>query len=280
MMTTDKIATDLDAVQPASYVDWTGFLLRAMKRFAALLVAVPLALAVAAAVTYVPTWESIKTIRIGFVDGKPAEVAFALQERINNHWFRDRVVKSIGLDPEDPAVRTLRKAMRISAITPELVRVRVVGRSPEESARLLEALVAQIVSEYEGVREMKHQALMARLQAMQRDLAERREAMQKLTSTMIAGGRPNDGLAGIAVLYQASQSSDLNMLEDRVHRFADRLGPEMTWPTSTFVQTTTTIDPSEPSRSMRTLVAAALGFLSAAVISFLLHWYLVRRQGV
>lgn len=279
MMTPDKdFAAGLGAAALAHYVDWTGFLLTAVRRFILLVAALPLALGVAAALSYVPSWESVKTVRLGFVDGKPAEVAPALQERINNRWFRDDVLAAIGLDPEDPVARRLRKGMSVGTVTPELVRMRAVGRSQEESARLLDALAARVEKDYEAVRESKVQALRARLAALEGDLAERRETLKKLGQSLTATTRAADALPGIAFLYHASQSAELKQLEDRIAVFRDRLGPETTWPTSTFVQTTTSEDLSAPSRRGRTLVAAGLGLAAAVLASFLLHWYLRRRE--
>lgn len=267
----------MGAAALARYIDWTAFLWAAVRRFALLVVAVPLALGTAAALTHVQSWESVRTLRLGFVDGKPAEVGPALQERINNRWFRDSVIQAAGMDTDEAQARKLRKGMSAGAITPELIRVRAVGRNPEESEKLLDAFAGRIEKDYESVREVKLQALRTRLGNLERDLVERRETLNKLGQSLTATTRPIDGLPGIAFLYHASQSAELKQIEDRIVAFRDRLGPETTWPTATFVQTITAPDTSAPSRLGRIVVTAMLGFAAAVIFSFLMHWFLTRR---
>jgi hypothetical protein len=256
------------------------------------------AIAYGYAVAFVPKlWEASVLVQIGQIGEalpspqmsirapRPIEPPARVVERIGLASFEGAVLVRLGLpnDYEDPRSELLRDSLRARLLErANLVSIAVRAQSPEEAARSLEAVIAELAGIHarlgaHSVERLKGALSEARA-ALQAAEAER-DAARTQFSRAIARSTTHFSEGVLAAEVLSTRDDQVRRATDNVRALEVQLGPEFTFPTSAYETTYVPERPIHPRKLLYALAGAVFGGAFALVLGMLLRDARLRHAG-
>lgn len=243
----------------------------------------PLGLALAAWVVIIllvsSQWEGMAVIQIGQIEQNgrmiPLEPANNLVDRLRLRAFKDRILRSVGMsdDEEDAGARLFRERLQVKqGLAADLVEIRVRGHSIEQTARLIDAVVASVIVRHRELYEPAVDKLKSRLELVGAELAgmdaQRSSLRNGLAQGTGVGGQANGTIDGVLQSYALSETDKLiNALRERKAILEDSLTSLRTYPTRLAEQVFIDNKPVYPKRFLLLALALLCGFFVGVALA-------------
>lgn len=218
-------------------------------------------------------WEAVAQLRVAQLGGSaPVEQPLRVVERVTQKSFGDDALRRMGVSPDEsnPKASLLRNSLKVKVEKSDLVGVRVRGASPDEAARFMNAVIAELVSVHAKMAEPTLQRWRSETEEIDVELKRGDRELERLR-----GSLERRSGAQTASMFQAvltsnillSRETELRGFRERKRALQEQLSPERAFPTSTLGRIEVSTRPVFPKKPLFAVGGLVIGLLMGVLLS-------------